>query len=92
MAAILRPSRLVLRLTEGQDALIRRAAEIEGKTIADFAVASAVAHAQDVLADRRMFQLAAADWADFSELLDRPVVVDKARLAQLLSQPSVVDE
>jgi uncharacterized protein (DUF1778 family) len=41
--------RLVLRLSSEQAALIRRAADVEGRSITDFIVAAAMAHAQDVL-------------------------------------------
>ena len=90
MAATIKPARLAVRLTTEQDALIRHAADVEGKTITDFAVDSAVTHAENVLSDRRMFPLSAAGWAEFVAVLDRPVT-QKPRLAKLLAQPSVLD-
>lgn len=91
MTATTKPARLAMRLTDEQDALIRHAAAVEGKTITDFAVASALVHAQDVLADRRMFPLDAAAWTEFLAILDRPVQ-HKPRLSKLLSAPAVFDE
>jgi uncharacterized protein (DUF1778 family) len=91
MTATTKPARLAMRLTDEQDSLIRQAAAVEGKTITDFAVASALTHAQDVLADRRMFPLDAETWVEFLALLDRPVQA-KPRLARLLSEPSIFDE
>jgi uncharacterized protein (DUF1778 family) len=52
-----------LRLTSDQDALIRRAAEVEGTDLTNFTVTATLAHARDVLADRRLFAI--DDTADF---------------------------
>lgn len=48
-------SRIAVRLTSEQDALIRRAAEAEGTDLTNFTVTATLAHALDVLADRRLF-------------------------------------
>ncbi|AEF36057.1 MULTISPECIES: DUF1778 domain-containing protein [Mycolicibacter] len=49
-----------------------------------------VAHARDVLADRRHFLLDDANWAEFSALLDRPVQYRPA-LAKMFDKPSLFD-
>ena len=46
--------------------------------------------AEDALADRRMFRLDDRRWKDFQNILDRPVV-NKPRLARLLSEKSVLE-
>lgn len=56
--ATTKDSRLAMRLTSDQDAVIRRAAEVEGRTITEFSIVATVARAQDVLADQRVFALA----------------------------------
>lgn len=83
-------SRLQARLSSEQDALIRRAADVEGKSITDFTVEAAVDHARDVLADRRLFLLDDAAWAEFNALLDRPAVF-KDGLAKLLAEEPVFE-
>lgn len=83
-------SRLHARLSSAQDALIRRAADVEGKSITDFTVEAAVDHARDVLTDRRLFLLDAAAWTEFTALLDRPVVA-KDRLAKLFSEDTIFE-
>lgn len=83
-------ARLHARLSSEQDALIRRAAEVEGKTITEFTVQAAVDHARDVLADRRFFVLDDAAWAEFTAHLDRPVAT-KERLARLLAEDSIFE-
>lgn len=80
-----------MRLTAEQDALIRRAAEVEGTDLTNFTVTATLAHARDVLADRRLFTLDDAAWAEFVSVLDRPVS-HKPRLAKLFAEPSIFDE
>ena len=82
--------RLAARLTPEQDALIRRAADVEGTDLTNFTVTAALAHARDVLADRRLFVLDYAAWTQFVALLDRPVTY-KPRLEKLFAQPSIFD-
>ncbi|MCV7384677.1 DUF1778 domain-containing protein [Mycolicibacter longobardus] len=82
--------RFAVRLTPEQDALIRRAAEVEGTDLTTFTVCATVAHARDVLADRRHFLLDDAAWAEFSALLDRPVQ-HKPALAKMFDKPSLFD-
>lgn len=84
-------SRLAVRLSSHQDALIRHAAEVEGTSITEFTVAAAMSHAMDVLADRRVFAIDDAAWREFLAVLDRPVS-HKPRLEKLLAEPSVFTE
>ena len=80
-----------VRLTAEQDALIRRAAEVEGTDLTNFTVTATLAHARDVLADRRLFMLDAPAWSEFVAVLDRPVS-HKPRLEKLFAEPSIFDE
>src|ERR1019366_8654957 len=66
-------SRLAVRLSSEQDALIRRAAQVEGTSITEFTVDAAVSHARDVLVDRRLFMLDDAAWTEFLAVLDPPI-------------------
>lgn len=84
-------SRIAVRLSSDQDALIRHAAEVEGTTITEFTVAATMNHAVDVLADRRVFAIDDAAWSEFLAVLDRPVS-HKPRLEKLLTEPSVFTE
>ena len=82
--------RFAVRLTPEQDALIRRAAEVEGTALTSFTVTATLAHARDVLADRRLFELDDAAWTKFLAVFDRPVS-DKPRLEKLFAEPSIFD-
>ena len=84
-------SRIAVRLTSEQDALIRQAAEAEGTDLTNFTVTATLAHARDVLADRRMFGIDDAAWTKFLTVLDRPVS-RKPRLEKLFTEPSPFDE
>jgi uncharacterized protein (DUF1778 family) len=83
--------RFAVRLTSEQDALIRRAAEVEGTDLTNFTVTATLAHARDVLADRRLFALDDAAWTEFLAVLDRPVS-HKPRLEKLFAEPSIFDD
>lgn len=83
--------RFAVRLTSEQDALIRRAAEVEGTDLTNFTVTATLAHARDVLADRRLFAIDDAAWMEFLAVLDRPVS-HKPRLEKLFAEPSIFDE
>lgn len=84
-------SRLAVRLSSDQRSLIDHAAETVGSNVTDFTVAATVAHAKDVLADRRVFAIDDAPWNEFLSVLDRPVT-HRPRLEKLFSEPSIFDE
>lgn len=83
-------ARLAVRITPHQDALIREAAVVAGQSLTDFITSAAVTRAQDMLADRRVFRLDDATWAEFTELLDRPAR-SIPELTQLLGDPAPWD-
>jgi uncharacterized protein (DUF1778 family) len=88
--SVVKDSRIAVRLSSEQDALIRCAADSEGRTVTEFTVDAAVQHARDVLADRRLFQLDEAAWVEFLAMLDRPVV-HKPRLERLFAGESIFE-
>jgi uncharacterized protein (DUF1778 family) len=84
-------ARLAVRLTPDQDALIRDAAAFSGQSLTDFVTMAAVSRAEDTLADRRIFRLDDAAWAEFTAILDRPAQ-RIPELAELLSERVPWDE
>lgn len=82
--------RFAVRLTSEQDALIRRAAEVEGTDLTTFTLTATLAHARDVLADRRLFQLGDVAWAEFVAILDKPASHNPG-LEKLFAEPSPFD-
>ncbi|MGL5853207.1 MAG: DUF1778 domain-containing protein [Phycicoccus sp.] len=84
-------ARLAMRLTPDQDALIRDAAAVTGQSLTEFVTMAAVTRAEDTLADRRVFRLDAAAWAEFSAILDRPAR-QVPELIQLLGERAPWDQ
>jgi uncharacterized protein (DUF1778 family) len=67
--------RLAIRVTRDQLELIREAATLEGRSVSDFATSTLTAHANEVLADQRVFRLTGAQWDELVAMLDRPPVI-----------------
>ena len=83
-------TRLNLRTSARQDALIRKAAESVGRSVTEFVLDSACTNAEHVLADRNHFVLDEDSWKRFMAALDQPAA-DRPRLKKLLSEPSVLE-
>jgi uncharacterized protein (DUF1778 family) len=64
---------------------------VEGTDLTHFTVTATLAHARDVLADRRLFMLDAQAWSEFLAVLDRPVS-HKPRLERLFGESSIFEE
>lgn len=84
-------ARIAMRLTADQDALIRDAAATTGQSLTEFVTTAAVTRAEDTLADRRVFRLDDAAWAEFTAILDRPAE-HIPELAKLLNDPAPWDK
>ena len=90
MAATSRTEKLELRLSAEAKRQLNAAAAVSQRTVSDFVLTSALARANDVLADRRHFGLGADQWVAFMEALDAPVR-ELPRTEQLLREPGVFD-
>ena len=65
-------ARLEARLPVDVHALLKRAAEIEGRTLTDFVVAAASAAARKTIEDAEMIRLSVEDQERFAEALINP--------------------
>lgn len=81
-------SRVAVRMTPEDEAVIRAAADAEGSTVTDFMVSASTTRAKDTLADRRVFLVDDAAWTEFQAILDRPAQ-HKPALAKLFAEPSI---
>jgi uncharacterized protein (DUF1778 family) len=80
--ALPKPERLEARVTREQKQLIEHAAELEGRSITDFVVASAQSAARQVIQDHEILKLTARDREVFVQaLLNPPQPTDKLRQA-----------
>jgi uncharacterized protein (DUF1778 family) len=85
-----RSERIDVRTTPAVKALLQRAAASSHKNVTEFLLEAGINAAEEALADRRLFRLDDEQWQAFNEALDRPVVA-RPRLAQLLSEKSVLE-
>ena len=67
-----RTARLEARITRQGLAVVRRAAEIQGRSVSDFVVAAAQEAAQKAVAEIEVIRLSRAAQEKFAELLIRP--------------------
>ena len=66
---------MTVRVTREQLDLFKDAADVEGRNLSDFAVATLTDRANDVLAEQRVFRLTGARWNELIALLEEPPVV-----------------
>ena len=83
--------RIAFRVSSEQHDLLAQASRVEERTLSAFILDAATRRAEDVLADRRLFQLPEEQWQAFTAMLDRPVT-PKPRLTALLRRPTVFDD
>jgi uncharacterized protein (DUF1778 family) len=75
--------RVDLRISPAAKQLIQAAAQAQDKTLSEFLIDSGLASAAETLADRRLFILDDAKWAEFQTALDAPAR-NRPRLARLM--------
>lgn len=85
-----RTEKLDLRLTPDAKRRLQIAAAAAHRSVSEFVLESALARAEETLADRRHFGLDAAAWTAFMAALDAPPR-PMPRLERLLSEPSVFE-
>ena len=78
--ASLRSERIEARTTADTLAIVRRAAEIQGRSVSDFVVAAAEQAARKTLEDAHVIRLAAEDQVRFVEALLNPAPIAPAML------------
>jgi uncharacterized protein (DUF1778 family) len=90
MADSARTQKLDLRLSPAAKQLLREAASVAQCSISEFVLESALARAEETLADRRRFGLDAERWAAFMAALDAPSR-PLHQLQKLLAEPSIFE-
>lgn len=85
-----RTEKLDLRLSPAAKQTLRAAATASHRSISDFVLESALARADETLADRNHFGLDAERWNAFQAALDAPVR-ELPRLRRLLSKRSAFE-
>jgi uncharacterized protein (DUF1778 family) len=85
-----RSQKLDLRLTPDAKSALQAAAVATNRSVSEFVLESALARADEALADRRSFGLNAAQWKIFVAALDAPPR-PLPRLKRLLKEPGFFD-
>jgi uncharacterized protein (DUF1778 family) len=85
-----RSEKLDLRLTKNAKRALQAAAAASHRSVSEFVLESALARADEALADRRTFGLNAAQWKAFTGALDAPPR-PLPRLERLLKEPGFFD-
>lgn len=69
---VARTARVEARIAPDALAIVRRAAEIQGRSVSDFLVAAALKDAQRTIEDAQIIRLSVADQQRFADLLLNP--------------------
>ncbi|EPJ2923433.1 type II toxin-antitoxin system TacA family antitoxin [Pseudomonas aeruginosa] len=77
--------RINLRLQDSAKKILERAASFEGKTISQFILNSALAHAEKTIHKHEVMSLKASDAEAFFDALSKPVTFNKKLAAALES-------
>ncbi len=85
-----RSEKLDLRLSSSDKRILEAAASVSSRSVSDFVRESALARADETLADRRTFLLSKAKWSDFQAALDAPTR-PLPRMKALLTEPGFFD-
>jgi uncharacterized protein (DUF1778 family) len=85
-----RTAKLDLRLTPEDKRMLQTAAATSRRSVSDFVLESALARAEETLADRTRFALNAEQWKAFLAALDAPPR-ELPRLKRLFQEPSVFE-
>jgi uncharacterized protein (DUF1778 family) len=85
-----RSEKLDLRLTPDAKEALQAAAAASHRSVSEFVLESALARADEALADRRTFGLSASQWKAFMAALDSPPR-PLPRLERLLKEPGFFD-
>jgi uncharacterized protein (DUF1778 family) len=86
-----RTEKLDLRLTPNAKSTLQAAAAASNRSVSDFVLQSALARADEALADRRTFGLSAVQWKAFVAALDAPPR-SLPRIERLLKEPGFFDQ
>lgn len=85
-----RDDRLEVRLTPKAKTMLKKAADVEEKTVSAFVLDKSLEAAAETLADRREFRLSAKQYDAFVAALDAPAK-SRPRLERLFKTPSVLE-
>jgi uncharacterized protein (DUF1778 family) len=90
-STLTRREKLDLRLTAADKQTLQAAAAASRRTVSEFVLESALARADETLADRQVFRLSERQWKAFLAALDAPPR-PTPRMDRLLQEPGFFDQ
>ncbi len=90
MSSSLRSERLAIRISPQLKEKLLLAAETRHKSLSEFILDTAITEAENVLAEKKQFELSPEAWDKFQTALDAPIR-KHSRMERLLNEPSVFD-
>jgi uncharacterized protein (DUF1778 family) len=87
---IARTARVEARIAPDALAVVRRAAELQGRSVSDFLVAAALKDAQRTIEDAQIIRLSVEDQLRFADLLLNPPPLAQAMKRALKSRKRLV--
>ncbi len=88
-ATLSKSERIDVRATLPVKQLLQEAARAAHKNVSEFLLDAGILAANQMLADRRRFELSPEQWDAFQAALDQPVTA-KPKLNKLLSEPGLL--
>jgi uncharacterized protein (DUF1778 family) len=85
-----RTARVEARIAPEALAVVRRAAEIQGRSLSDFIVAAALKDAHQIIEDAQIIRLAVDDQRRFAELLLNPPALAPAMTRALAAHEELI--
>ena len=89
-ASLSKSERIDVRATPPLKQLLQEAARAAHKNVSEFLLDAGILAANQMLADRRRFELSAEQWEAFQSALDQPVTA-RPKLKKLLGEPGLLD-
>ena len=89
-ASLSKSERIDVRATLPVKQLLQEAARAAHKNVSEFLLDAGILAANQMLADRRRFELSAEQWEAFQSALDQPVTA-RPKLKKLLGEPGLLD-
>lgn len=91
-AEITRTARVEARIAPDALAVVRRAAELQGRSLSDFLVAAALKDAQRTIEDAQLIRLSVEDQQRFVDLLLKPPPLAPAMKRALKARQRLIDD
>jgi uncharacterized protein (DUF1778 family) len=85
-------TRISVRISPSEKAIIARAAEMQHATLTEFVVGNALQVARQLVAEERQIEMTPDQFKRFCRALDAPPAQNLQAMQKLLREPSILDE